>query len=227
MKYEKGSFTIVPNKHVLAGLDAHAQVVYYWLCDFADSDGTCFPSRALLAQKANISMSTVDKALAILEGTGLLTKTKRYYEQAPTTNLYQLNLVKGGSVLGTLGSFQNTQGVASVGPTELNPVLTQQDTELEIREVFEDEDKPKRKERITGPKKDAYLSMVRWAEAERGFPFLSGSITRQFAALKEAKDNKLQSVQLKERWQEMGEDKFWGDKGYDWMDVVKSFNKKQ
>lgn len=70
----------------------------------------------------------------------------------------------------------------------------------------------------------AFNSMIRWAEEQRGFPFVTK--TKQFKALKIAKEAKLGSVQLKERWQELEGDKFWIEKGFDWMDVVMSFNKR-
>lgn len=148
MKYEKGSFIVVPNKKSLEGLDAYTQVIYFWLCDFSDDDGTCWPSRALLAKKANVSLSTVDRSIARLEELELLKKFKRYYEQAPTTNLYQLMLVKGGSVLGTLGSVPQTTGVASEGRTELNIKRTQSINRGEL-EIRVESDKPLKEKKDT------------------------------------------------------------------------------
>mgnify|MGYP000955562568 CR=1 FL=1 len=145
MKYEKGSFIVVPNKHTIATLEAFSQLIYFWLCDFADDDGACWPSRMTLANRAKVSVKTVDRALAQLEERGLIKKENRFYENAPTTNFYQLYIVKGGSVLGTLGSPSQTLGVASHSPTELNPVLTQsiKQGESKIRvEKVENEDKP-------------------------------------------------------------------------------------
>jgi hypothetical protein len=151
MKYEKGSFLVVPNKKTLEGLDVHAQVVYFWLCDFSDENGECFPSRSTLAELGNISLSSVDKALTILETTGLIVKFKRFYEQAPTSNMYQLNIVQGGSVLGTLGSVPQTLGVASQKRTNSTQYLTQSinsgnSEELQIVSVEPEEKKSTRKD---------------------------------------------------------------------------------
>ncbi len=96
---------------------------------------------------------------------------------------------------------------------------------LEVRES--EEGVEVKKTGYTKAALEAYKKMVAWAEAERGFPFLKGDILKQYKAFKIAKDNGLKSGQLQERWLEMAEDKFWGEKGFDWMNVVASFNKKR
>ncbi len=96
---------------------------------------------------------------------------------------------------------------------------------LEVRES--EEGAEVKKTGYTKAALEAYKKMVAWAEAERGFPFLKGDILKQYKAFKIAKDNGLKSGQLQERWLEMAEDKFWGEKGFDWMNVVASFNKKR
>lgn len=93
------------------------------------------------------------------------------------------------------------------------------------KEDTESEPSSKR-EKIPSQLLEAYKSMVRWAEGEREFPFLKSKMTKQYAALKEAKENNIKAAQLKERWQEFAGDKFWSEKGFDWTNVVASFNKK-
>lgn len=141
MKYEKGSFLVVPNKKTLQGLDVHAQVVYLWLCDFADENGECFPSRSTLAEKGNISLSSVDKALSILEKSELIVKFKRFHEQAPTSNMYQLKIVLGGSISGKLPTLSQTLGVASETRTNSIHILTQSN---ELTYVLEEKPKNER-----------------------------------------------------------------------------------
>lgn len=72
-----------------------------------------------------------------------------------------------------------------------------------------------------------YLEMISWAEGRRGFPFLKEKTLKQFKAFAIAKKNGIDPSKLKERWCEFEKDKFWQEKGFDWMDVINSFNKKQ
>lgn len=84
--------------------------------------------------------------------------------------------------------------------------------------IEEDGNKPK-------TSRKGYESMVSWAVERRGNPFLKGS-TKQYSALKLAKENGITSTRLKERWIEFESDPYWEKKGFDWMNVVTSFNKK-
>lgn len=72
-----------------------------------------------------------------------------------------------------------------------------------------------------------YIEMVEWAEKRRGGKFLKQSLTKQFKAFKIAKDNEISPQDLKGRWVDFERDSFWGKKGFDWMDVVLSFNRKR
>lgn len=74
---------------------------------------------------------------------------------------------------------------------------------------------------------DKYWEMINWSTDRRGSPFLKQTIKKQFKAFSVAKDNKISPVDLKDRWIKMESDKFWIEKGFDWMDVVLSFNKKR
>lgn len=75
-------------------------------------------------------------------------------------------------------------------------------------------------------KSESYKALVKWAEELRGFAFLPAGIPKQYKAFQMASEAKLSGADLKRRWIEMKDDKYWGVKGFDWMDVVTSFNKK-
>ncbi len=77
---------------------------------------------------------------------------------------------------------------------------------------------------FTPSERTAYESMVVWADKHRGHRTIAR--TAQYAALKKAKKAKITSVQLKERWLEMEEKEYWRENGFDWVNVVKSFDKK-
>ncbi len=70
----------------------------------------------------------------------------------------------------------------------------------------------------------AYKEIMDWAVARRGFKFLA--IPKQYRALALARKNNIQPDDIVKRWEEFEKDKFWIAKGFDFMDVVMSFNKK-
>ncbi len=71
-----------------------------------------------------------------------------------------------------------------------------------------------------------YQELMEWAEKRRGRKFMPGTEKKQYKAFKSARTFGLNPSQLKQRWMDMEGDKFWADKGFDWMTVVYSFNKK-
>jgi hypothetical protein len=96
MKYKPGTFILVPNLHHLDGKPSEMQVIYMWLCSFADSEGMCFPARTTLARISGCNIKTVDKYLLRLEEEGFITKTQRNIKgkKELMSNLYQLLLMK-------------------------------------------------------------------------------------------------------------------------------------
>jgi len=71
----------------------------------------------------------------------------------------------------------------------------------------------------------AYKKMIEWAEKRRGFVFMN--IPKQKKAFSQAVKYGIQPSSLYDRWEEYEKDKFWIGKGFDWMDVVVSFNKRK
>lgn len=125
--YEKGSFITVPNKKVLRGLHPTAQAIYMWLCNYANEDGNCFPSRKTLSKDAKCSVKTVDNMMKLLVEKGLVTVEHRSDERGDQgTNLYTLPLgvaydVREGREPGALGgSVRRTHRTQS--NRELNPI---------------------------------------------------------------------------------------------------------
>lgn len=67
-----------------------------------------------------------------------------------------------------------------------------------------------------------YESLLKWAEARRGFTFKNR--IKQYSALKKARLSDISLTKLKDRWAECEGDT-WRD-GFDWTSVVSSFDKK-
>ncbi|HEY9703852.1 MAG TPA: helix-turn-helix domain-containing protein [Allocoleopsis sp.] len=116
MKYKKGTFTIVPLLDKLQGLPPEAQTIFMRICQYADDNGQCYPSRSRLAKQSGIrTLKTIDKYIDMLCDVGILQKTTRKKEgtKQNETNLYQIVLeneiphleyeIHGGRVSDTLG----------------------------------------------------------------------------------------------------------------------------
>ena len=73
------------------GLSPYAILVYLYLCRCADAGGTCWPSRATIAQACRISKDSVDRAVKQLVELGLLEKeVRRANDGGYASNLYTL-----------------------------------------------------------------------------------------------------------------------------------------
>lgn len=92
MKYKKGTFVVVPNIDVLSGKNTEVQTLFMWLCNFADENGQCFPSRKLLAEKCGLGIRTIDKYIDMLIELRLVEKKKRFNKKKKefSSNLYQV-----------------------------------------------------------------------------------------------------------------------------------------
>lgn len=94
MQYQKGSFTIVPNKESLRGMDPQSQVLFMWLCSYADERGVCFPGKERLAKDCGMSKRTVDSRVVLLTQKGLIQKKPRQNEKGDQeSNKYRIMLV--------------------------------------------------------------------------------------------------------------------------------------
>jgi DNA-binding transcriptional ArsR family regulator len=129
MKYEKGTFVTVPNRQHLKSLPAITQALFFWICNYSDDNGQCFPSRDTLATDMGVTRRTVDNHLKKLVEGGFVTVENRIFEGEKLTNLYQIMILEGSersSERGTSyprvenvvpqGSVLGAQGVENVVP---------------------------------------------------------------------------------------------------------------
>ena len=96
MRYEKGSFVVIPNKEILRGAPSEMLSIFFWLCSYADENGQCFPSRNKLHKDTGCGLKTIDKYIKILEERGLIDKQTRYKSgtKEQMSNLYQIMTVE-------------------------------------------------------------------------------------------------------------------------------------
>ena len=159
MKYRKGEYILVPNKESMRGLPTPTQLVWMWLCSYADGYGQCWPSRTRLAKDTCLSVKTIDRHLKRLELLGWVEKTKRWENDKQKSNLYQLNLVP---------SAKEKQGGLKVAPTkrggtqvpyrgDTNDILTKP-IELNKEKQLSDEEIANRRKLITEKLRNRFVS---------------------------------------------------------------------
>lgn len=71
----------------------------------------------------------------------------------------------------------------------------------------------------------AMKALLQWAEERKGGKFVN--YPKQTKAMKSMRLAGISPDQIKERWEEMENEPFWQDKGFDFMNVANSFNKKR
>ena len=68
-----------------------AKLVYVYLCDRANKDGLCWPSKRLIATELNMSMSTVERAINDLRNAGYIVTLQRVRRSGAWSSLlYEL-----------------------------------------------------------------------------------------------------------------------------------------
>lgn len=113
MKYKPGTFVLVPNLPELGGKPSEMQVIYMWLCNYANKDGTCFPSRRTIAKESGCNIKTVDKYIQQLVDDGFIEKTNRGIDgsKQKLSNIYTMLLFEvGDTENGTTLTPKTVQG---------------------------------------------------------------------------------------------------------------------
>ena len=136
MRYEKGSFIVVPNRKVIQGMKPATQCVYLWLCFHSNQDGECFPSIETLAREANVSRRQVFRSLSELEVVKVIEKSIRFNDKKQQqTSLYTITVNDGeGDCMAPGGCLPDTPGGdcmahRTVSSIELNPINSSPQTD--------------------------------------------------------------------------------------------------
>lgn len=145
MKYQKGTFNVVPNKKHLLGKPSEMQCVYFWIVDHADEYGKCFPNRSTLARESGCNIKTVDKYIKKLIEDGFIIKTNRKNQEssANMSNLYQLLVIEETPETEyphTESGFNPTTNTGSVTIPSINntqiTVVTEQKEEKKKQDTY-------------------------------------------------------------------------------------------
>jgi hypothetical protein len=221
MKYERGSFIVVPSREKLRGMPVPAQALYMWLCAYANEDGECYPSRARLASDLDCTLPTVDRFTQLLVDRGLLSVEKRTKNGENMTNLYSV-VIWGGSKADLPPSKQDLQGVVKDVDKELYPIVTKP---TELLEVKDTEGSPKRLK---------YSEMRGFATDRVGAILVAGEKLAggkypdkraQQTAISRCLESGYTEQQILTKFESLLDDKFWGEKGVDFKIVLSQIGK--
>ena len=73
--------------------------------------------------------------------------------------------------------------------------------------------------------RESMLDLLRWAEKRRGKKFLVPG--KQFKAMKILRKANRGPDEMRRKWLEMEEDKFWKDKDFDFMTIISELDKER
>lgn len=141
MKYKKGTFVVIPNKDKLRGKPSEMQSIYFWLCEHADDNGGCFPTKKTLMDEAGCSHNTLDKYLLQLQEEGFLKVKNRKIRgtKENTSNFYQILIVSDNPKMVEPPTKNGVTGHTKNG-LETNPSINS--NHLSVSAIAEDSNKP-------------------------------------------------------------------------------------
>lgn len=121
MKYEPGTFTVLPNIHMVKFMKGASLAVYTCLVLHANSDGKSFPGYETIREETGVkSDATINNALKLLESIGVISvvsgKKKR------TANLYQIKIVSKLDSTKIVGDSTVFEGDSTETVEELYPL---------------------------------------------------------------------------------------------------------
>jgi len=188
----------------------------------------CTKSNREIGEFLGIDHKTVGKSLKALVEKGLIVRVSDGFETSLTWDekvLWKKGFPQSGEISplyeqGGEGVPKNGEGVPTYNYNKYKDISANAEPYTIVQE---NEDGTPRSKGTPTPR--GYEDMCKWAEKQRGFPFVVRS--KQYAALKRAKLAGLKAAELKERWEEMEGMEFWQNNGFDWTNVVASFDKRR
>ena len=97
MYYKKWSFAVVPNIDKLSWKDALLQILYVWMCKYANEDGICYPSIHKLSTNCWLSRDTITRKIKDMEELGILVRERRFEDWQEKTSKYVIDYEWGVS----------------------------------------------------------------------------------------------------------------------------------
>lgn len=213
-KYEKGTFSIVPNMNAVRHMSAATVVVYVVLCKFADEKGKCFPSASTIVEWSGVGRRQIFNCLNSLEELGLI---ERISGGEGKSNQYQILLVSENALVQkrTRGSAKTDTGTSAKTdtltiPDELyqltkpiaqdKPVRKFSQKGTEIIKALEEIDKKNSKYYVNTTQREACDFLIETYSLERVLAVIAGlKITNTIPYFPVITT----PVQLRDRWTEL------------------------
>lgn len=95
MRYEKWTFTTIPNIKIISWLNPIVQTIYMHLCHRANQDWICFPSQKKLSKDVWVSKSTLRKHMEVLIEIWILRKTRRFNDENDEETTCEYEIIVG------------------------------------------------------------------------------------------------------------------------------------
>lgn len=116
VKSDTGAFALIP-VWVIDVVPKNVLATYCVLASYADNNtGECYPSHRTLAEKLDVSISTVKRDLRELEKCGVLKIENRFNSDgSPTSNLYMLNRINPKGFMSELGRVKSEPTTEQTG----------------------------------------------------------------------------------------------------------------
>lgn len=179
-----------------------------------------YASNKFFAEKLKCSERHISSCFEQLEKMGLITRHIQGYKRLILQGGLNPEFRGGGTPSSVKGELP-VQPNASSNASSINAAEAA-DSPLRIEKT--DAEGNTRPSKITKPPaNELALKGVEWAR-KRGRKFVN--VPKQIKAINGAFDSGITQSELVSRWKEMENDEFWSEKGFDWMNVVNSFDRK-
>lgn len=125
IRYPKGAYGWVELRFITEGhlqaLDPSSALTYLFLCTVGNREGVSFWSRSRMARTLSLSLGTVDAALQVLAGVGLIAATERIAQVLPVP---------------VRGAVQPAPQTTTPPPTAVFPLSPQAQRDLSEEEIL-------------------------------------------------------------------------------------------
>lgn len=220
----------------------YAVSVYCSLCRHANKEQTSWPSIELLSEELNIGRTSIIEAVKRLEFWGIVVKIRigkmvnnRYVlpDKRIWKPISEVHVKDFSEVCRT--DFTSLLSGLHQSATRTSNSKEPQSKEPQVRPAAEAADIPLRVDKtdtegnvktnkvLKTVANELALKGVAWAR-KRGRKFVN--VPKQIKAINGAFESGITQNELVSRWKDMENDKFWSEKGFDWMNVVNSFDRK-
>lgn len=228
-----------------------AKMVYSVLWTRKNADNIAWPSQEYIAEQVGKSTRTIKRVMKELETVGLIYKQKRglgrtniygfvsrevpnmSLPEVPTLSLPEVpnmaplyNVSEDSNIRILPASPKKARGTVSNKTKTMHREDSRQFSGDDSYLPSYDPDTGERVKAVAKSKaSESMMHLLTWAAKRRGFAFTNNG--KQFAAMKLMKTAGIGPMAIRNRWIEMESDQYWRDKGFDFVAVANSFDRRR